>query len=157
MRVWRIYDASLSPDQAVSGWGAFTYGGRWNSEGHYVVYTSEHLSLAAFEKLVHLDDEEALRIAYLKMAIDVPDKRIGTLPAEHLPRNWRSLVDNSQAQRIGDDWLRDPEAPLALKVPSVVIPEEYNVLINPKHKHWKELGFHDPSGFEYDPRLSEYL
>lgn len=154
MKVWRIYDKSLTPEQAISGWGAFTWGGRWNSEGVYVVYVSEHLSLAAFEKLVHLEDEVALRTTYLKLSINVPDELIGTYPLEHLPKGWQSLVDNTDTQAIGDNWLKDPEGPLALQVPSVVVPEENNLLLNPKHPDWKKLTISDPSDFSYDPRLS---
>ena len=153
MRVWRIYDKGLTLDQTISGWGAFAYGGRWNSEGLYVVYTSECLSLAAFEKLVHIEDEEALITNYLKLSIEIPDELVEEYPLEEPPDGWQSLVDNTDAQAIGDEWLQNPDAPLALKVPSVVIPEESNILVNPKHDLWGRLEISDPSDFNFDSRL----
>ncbi|MBV1883339.1 MAG: RES family NAD+ phosphorylase [Pseudomonadales bacterium] len=156
MQVWRIYDRNLTPEQAISGWGSFNFGGRWNSEGFYVVYASEHLSLAAFEKLVHLDgDQEALQTTYLQLSIEIPDALISDFPLDQLPEGWDSLVDNAETQSIGNNWLKDEDAPLALRVPSKIIKQEFNLLINPNHDDWDKIDIAEPTDFNYDPSLSE--
>lgn len=149
MRVWRIARRQF---QALDGEGARLAGGRWNSEGVPVIYTSSTLSLAALEYLVHVDIEDApddLRA----IEIDVPDGApMEEVSPATLPGDWRRVPDHPACVRLGDDWARRGEA-LALRAPSAVIPEESNVLLNPEHPAAASVRVIGSREFSFDPRL----
>ncbi|HEX8693496.1 MAG TPA: RES family NAD+ phosphorylase [Longimicrobium sp.] len=151
MRVWRI---TRRPFQALDGEGARLNGGRWNSEGVAVVYTSFALSLAALEYLVHVDVEEA-PADLVALEIDVPDD----VPADEvrlddLPEDWNRVEDHPACASIGDRWVRDGRA-LVLRAPSAVIPHESNYLLNPKHPDAARIRVVSVRDFVFDPRLLE--
>jgi len=151
MRVWRI---TRRPFQALDGEGARLNGGRWNSEGVAVVYTSFALSLAALEYLVHVDVEDA-PADLVALEIDVPDD----VPANEvrlgdLPEDWNRVEDHPACAAIGDRWVRDGRA-LVLRVPSAVIPHESNYLLNPKHPDAARVEVVSVRDFVFDPRLLE--
>lgn len=149
MIVWRI---AREPHQALDGEGARLFGGRWNSEGVAVVYTSATLSLAALEYLVHVDpadapqDLVALRIA-VPDGLAVEDVGVAELPAE-----WNHLPDHPECIRRGDEWARAGRAVL-LRVPSAIVPEEQNVLLNPAHADFERIAVIGTRRFQFDPRL----
>ena len=137
---------------AFSGEGAFLYGGRWNSPGVRVVYTSATQSLAALEMLVHLDDPgdlAALRFAVIP--VEVPEVCIGEV--SRLPRNWRTYPAPTTTARIGDAWIASAETP-ALRVPSAVVRDEWNYLLNPAHPAFSKLKIGKARRFAFDSRLS---
>ena len=116
--------------QAFSGEGARLFGGRWNSAGGAVVYTSSSLSLAALETLVHADRDRFKR-DYLAFTLEIPEALLTVLQEADLPADWRSRPVSTGARRLGDAWLTGGTAVLA--VPSVVVPLETNYLLNPLH------------------------
>lgn len=149
MRVWRITRRAF---QALDGEGARLNGGRWNSEGVPVVYTSHALSLAALEYLVHVDINEA-PADLVALEINVPDDvEISEVEARELPDDWNVVEEHPACLALGDGWAAAAKA-LALRVPSAVITHEQNVLLNPRHPdvgRIRVLAVHD---FALDPRL----
>ena len=128
MIVWRLCRAGHA---ALDGEGAFLYGGRWNSPGTRLVYTSRHLSLAILEILVHTGPDN-LPDGFVKLEISIPeDIRREARAASDLPVRW-GYGTTRDTQSVGDLWAADARS-AALQLPSAVVPEEENVLINPRH------------------------
>lgn len=150
LSLWRIVKRKYA-DTAFSGEGAFLVGGRWNSQGRRMVYTSGTLSLAALEIFVHMEIEDMPPMVYQKATIPELVK-ITYLVATELPLDWRNVPAPSVLGTIGDDWLQNNETTI-LAVPSAIIPVEYNYLINPTHPDFAQLTFDEPQPFELDPRL----
>jgi RES domain-containing protein len=128
------------------------YGGRWNRKGVPVIYSSGSVSLAAMEVLVHLapaDLPEDLRLVTLK----IPDN-IDTMEAQEseLPKEWRSYPSPVTVVWIGTEWLQRKES-LLLRVPSAVIPQESNFLINPLHQEFSRIEIINNVPFGFDKRL----
>jgi RES domain-containing protein len=152
LRAWRLVrpafgDASL----AFSGEGARRYGGRWNAPGRPVVYASLHLSLAALETLAHADRRRFER-DYVAFEIIVPNELILELRDEDLPAGWRSRPSSAGARTVGDAWLTQ-RASVALSVPSVLVPQERNLLLDPVHPRFDEVRVEPPRAFRFDERL----
>ena len=150
MRLWRICRA-IHADGAFSGEGARLFGGRWNSQGVRVVYTSPSLALAAMETFVHL--EPNLRpddLVSIEAALP-DDLAVERLDPDSLPRKWFELRDESLSA-FGDRWVRLGKT-IALHVPSAAIRGEWNVLLNPKHSDFRKLKIKKPIPFEFDLRM----
>ncbi len=149
MLVWRICRAG---HQELDGEGSRLHGGRWNSEGVSVIYTSSTLALTALEYLVHVDIEDAPD-DLVAMAIDVPDDAGEEIVAvDDLPGDWNQLPDHPASARIGDQWAAEGTA-LLLRVPSAVVPEESNLLINPDHPRAGDVRVVSTRPFAFDSRL----
>ena len=150
MRLWRIC-REVHAAGAFSGEGARLYGGRWNSQGVRMVYTSPSLALAAIETFVHL--EPNLRPDDLvSIEADLPDDlAVDRLDPNSLPRKWYELRDESLTT-FGDRWIRAGTT-VALHVPSAAIRGEWNVLLNPAHSDFRELKIERPKRFEFDLRM----
>jgi RES domain-containing protein len=148
MQVWRLVRARHA-DAPLAGVGAAIAGGRWNSVGVRVAYTSQHRSLALLEMQVHLRADQVPDDLAL-VAIDVPDALVTTLA--RLPSGWNALPWSTAAREAGDRWVARAES-LALRVPSVVVPGESNVLINPAHAAFGRVRIARPEGFGFDRRL----
>lgn len=151
MRVWRL---ARSVYPALDGEGARLYGGRWNAPGTPVVYVAGSLSLAALEQLVHLNPDRLPEdlIAY---GVDIPDSLpVEEVAASNLPDGWDRRAEVPELRRIGERWLEKEEATV-LSVPSAVIPEERNYLINPHHPLADEIRARYQRPFDFDPRLFE--
>ncbi|MGB6385253.1 MAG: RES family NAD+ phosphorylase [Terriglobales bacterium] len=150
MRLWRICRA-IHAAKAFSGEGARIFGGRWNSQGVSVVYTSPSLALAAVETFVHLEPnlrpDDLVSIA-AEIADDIHTDR---LDPSVLPRKWHELRDES-LRTFGDRWIRAQET-VALHVPSAAIRGEWNVLLNPQHSDFRKLKIEKPMPFEFDLRM----
>lgn len=128
MKVYRIVKTKKAAAD-LSGRGAFTYGGRWNSKGTHMLYTSENSSLAYLENLVHLDESELPSDLYI-MEIDLADKGpVYTVPEKIYPADWQQL-EQVICKQLGDQWMASMEY-LAVKVKSAVNPTEFNYLLNP--------------------------
>ena len=150
-RVWclcqRRYAAS-----AFDGEGARRYGGRWNPVGVRVVYTSESISLAALEALVHVDPPEAPEDLVV-IPVDIPnDMGITEVTSRGLPGGWRSSPGPPRLQQVGLNWVRTGQTAV-LSVPSVVVPEERNYLMNPAHPDFARIRRGRPKAFAIDSRL----
>lgn len=148
--VHRIFKRQLLAG-ALSGEGARRFGGRWNHEGYSVVYTSQHLSLAALEVLVHAQGRSALA-DLLCLEIQIPNGLSETLPRSDLPPDWRSPDPPEALRDLGTRWLVEQRS-VALWVPSAVIAKEHNVLVNPRHPDFTKLTVTEPEPFDFDPRL----
>lgn len=151
LSLWRIVKSKYQ-DTAFSGEGARRVGGRWNSRGQGIVYTSATLSLAALELFVHMEvDDMGTMMCYLQASI--PSKvKITYLPATELPPDWRNVPAPSALANIGDKWFQERNTAI-LAVPSAIIPIEYNYLVNPTHPDFAEFSLEKPQPFELDPRL----
>ena len=151
MRVWRIIP-KLHLAQVFDGEGAWQFGGRWNRLGTRVVYTSATLSLAALEFFVNLDrDTEPDQL--LAISTDFPDDlRSGHIKVADLPKNWRSYPVPEELQDLGTTWVARASTAM-LVVPSAVIPDEHNYLLNPAHPDFKRLRLNRPEAFHFDPRM----
>lgn len=151
MRLWRI---ARAPHQALDGEGARRNGGRWNSEGVPVVYASYALSLAALEYLVHVDIEDA-PADLVALEIEVPDGASqDEVRKEDLPEGWTRAEDQPACVAAGDAWAEAGES-LLLVVPSAIIPQERNVLLNPRHAEAGGVRIVSSEPFCFDPRLVE--
>ena len=148
LTLWRLTKARYAAS-AFDGEGARLYGGRWNSPGRAVVYLAGSLALAALEILVHVKSQSELE-GYVKIRIEVPEGLIATVAA--LPENWQQGRAPDETRAIGDAWLEVGETPL-LRVPSVVIPEEHNYLLNPQHPRFSDLTVGKAEPFSFDSRL----
>ena len=135
----------------LDGEGARLAGGRWNSRGHAAVYASSRLSLAALELLVHTD-VPLVPPDLVAFEIDVPDTlAIESVDVAELPRDWR-LPGHPSCRAIGDTWLAE-ERTAVLRVPSAVVPEEWNYIINPTHPAAKAIQVVGRRKFAFDSRL----
>ncbi|MBC3933461.1 MULTISPECIES: RES family NAD+ phosphorylase [Undibacterium] len=153
--VWRI--AKHTPQYRaddLSGGGAKAVGGRWNAKGSAVVYSASSIALATLETLVHLGDQIAIRNAFL-VQITIPAKvwkEREVIEASELDPTWLAEPPGSASIDFGTQWLQGMSAPLLL-VPSIIVPEEYNVLINPAHAAARQISATVKRQFIYDPRL----
>lgn len=128
MKVYRIVKTKKATTD-LTGRGAYTYGGRWNNKGTYMLYTSENSSLAFLENLVHQEESELppdLYIMELSISDDAP---ILIVPEKDYPANWLQL-ENVRCKQLGDQWMYS-SAFLAIKVKSAINPSEFNYLLNP--------------------------
>lgn len=150
MVLYRIAKTPFIRD--LSGSGSRRYGGRWNPKGVEVIYTSENRALAALELFVHLNRTVIppdLSLASLKIP-DKASKRELTL--KELPRAWRSFPAPPELAEIGASWIRSKES-LLLRVPSVIMPPEKNVLINPAHPEMIGVRIIEVEAYSFDKRL----
>ncbi len=123
----------------MSGYGAWRYGARWNSPGQYMVYTSDSLTLASWETLVHCN-ETSFRQSRKVLTLELPDEMVLFLNLKDLPENWVDMPYSLAARAIGDAWLTGLDS-VGLSVPSVIFPQttERNVLLNPSHPLFSRL------------------
>jgi RES domain-containing protein len=148
---WRIVPRDKAAT-AFDGEGARLYGGRWNSPGVSMVYASEHQSLATLEVRVHID-RTTMRRPYKAFKFHFDERLMDVLPLNKLPGDWRREPPSPSIQQIGDAWVKSGAA-VILVVPSVIIPNELNFLINPKHPDFPKLRIEKPTDFVFDPRLA---
>ncbi len=152
MRAWRLVKARYA-DAPLDPAGARRYGGRWNSPGVEAVYAADSIALAALELLVHLQDSAVLdRFVLCRLRLD--DDLVQRLDPADLPADWRRDPPPPATRRIGDQWLAGGQA-LALQVPSTVVPQQHNLLLNPRHPAFAALveGV-QVEPFRFDPRLA---
>ena len=140
-------------EQAFSGEGSFNYGGRFNAKnGHHVVYASDSLALAAIETMANVGDfAELEQMVYFKITVE--EAQIERVRRDDLPAGWKSWRYRPATQEIGDAWAREARS-LALSVPSVVLPEGRNVLINPRHPAFDMEAVSGPVGLGIDQRIT---
>lgn len=151
MLVYRIVHEKYSKTLFASG-----LEGRWNSDGKKVLYTAESVSLAYLETMNYrkgfgFNNDFKIMVIQLPTIIDWL-----MVESNHLPKNWRDFRNYQDCQKIGDDWF-DAAKDLALKVPSAVVPENFNVVINTLHPAYKKVKLIDVLGFYPDERLELIL
>ncbi len=150
MLVYRLHRA-IYPDP-LSGIGASLRGGRWNSQGVSLVYTSSSRALALAEVAVHLSLAN-LPNDFLVASLFLPDslsmKRVNL---SDLPDQWNEFPVYEATQQIGDQFVYQQKYPV-LQVPSAIIPEEFNVLLNPYHPDFSQIKVVESKPFKMDRRL----
>jgi len=124
---------------------------RWNKDGEYVIYAAESRALCALELLAHTNGVVPAG-NYKTMVIDIPETGIKEIGLNELPQNWKSVRAYPQLQRMGSKWYEAQEH-LLLKVPSVLIPSEFNYVINTQHSDFKEVRIKALESFFWDDRL----
>ena len=137
---------------AFTGEGARAYGGRWNFAGIPMVYAAHTRALAALESLGHFGGAER-RLQFVTFEIDIPDRLAIHVRAEELPRDWRSEEPHPSTQALGSEWQREGRSAV-LVVPSVHVPQESCVLVNPEHPDTDKILISYPEPFTFDARLS---
>jgi RES domain-containing protein len=151
MRLWRI-----SNHASLSGDGGLYASGRWHPRGRRVVYLADHPASALVEVMVHLEiDAEDLPSHYQLLGVEVPeDAAITTLGENDLPAGWRQQLPLTRAR--GDDWLRAGATAL-LRVPSAIVPEAANYLLNPAHPDAARIGIASAIRAAFDPQLMAFV
>ncbi len=128
MLVYRIVKDKYAGSLLASG-----RAGRWNEESQWVIYTSDSRALASLELLVHAGKAKPLRgFTILEISIDIAKENSDIIRIHDLPENWRSVQAYPALQEIGSCWYRHGKS-LVLKLPSVLIPQASNYMINTKH------------------------
>ncbi|TAJ06683.1 RES domain-containing protein [Marinilabiliaceae bacterium JC017] len=155
MKVFRI-EREKHLKTTLEGIGAaLTEGYRWNSLNTYLVYTAESRALATLEVSVHLDLNEDLPTDRYYVEIDIPDDvTINELNITNLPDHWDSKPPILETQYIGDDFVKGRSAAV-LKVPSSIVQQEFNYLINPNHPDSEKISITDITPFKFDSRFQQ--
>ena len=135
MIVYRLARSKFAND--LSGKGAELSGGRWNSKGRAMLYTSSSRALCTAEVAVHTP-LGIIPEDYILLCIALPENSMEVLDMKRLPENWRAHPPLRSTQMMGDDFITSEKA-LVLKVPSAVVQGDFNFLINPNHKECKEV------------------
>ena len=149
MIVYRITNEAYKDD--ISGSGSALYGSRWNSKGIYLLYTSQFISLSILESLVHLKRQEIPPSQFL-LHIEVPDEQeIAEISYKKIKKNWREEIDYTQW--LGDQFIQNKQS-LTFKVPSIIVPQENNFLLNPRHPDFKKVKIIASELLELDKRLT---
>jgi RES domain-containing protein len=149
IQAWRIVKEKLAAT-ALDGEGAWLYGGRWNSPGTRVVYTSAALSLAALESLVHLNPPVKFRYVAIPLAFE--EAWVENMAVAGLPPGWTEEPPPPSTRRIGDLWVKEARSAV-LELPSVIVRTERNYLLNPAHPDFKKIKVGKAMPFAFDPRL----
>ena len=147
--VWRIVKKKYEAT-AFDGEGASEYGGRWNSSGKRVVYTAGSKSLALLELLVHLDS--SVLSNYVVIPVTFGDALLSDVDILSSPPDWKGHPAPVELRDIGDGWL-DSFGSAVLQVPSAIVPDESNYLINPDHSDFSSVEIGASVLFEIDLRL----
>ena len=146
---WRVVRQDFVV-RAFDGEGARVWGGRWNSAGCAVVYTSATTSLGLLEKLVHTD--AGLLQFYATISVTFGSDLVKMLEPGGLPASWRSFPAPHELQRVGDAWI-DSMRSCILEVPSVIVPHESNYVLNPEHPDFATIEIGEPIDLDIDQRL----
>jgi RES domain-containing protein len=148
MIIYRICNSAYCGD--LSGTGAKLFGGRWNAKGLPMLYTTEHISLGVLEMMVHNQFQD-FKQALCLLHISIPDAiAIKEIKISKLKEEW--IEDYSYTQFMGNEFIKSISN-LILKVPSAVVNEEHNFLINPLHADLKKIKIVKTTNFRTDKRL----
>jgi RES domain-containing protein len=152
MQCWRIVKQKWAAD-AFSGEGAKNEPGRWNLFGTAMVYCSETLSLAALELFMRIKGH-GRKTPFVRFQVDIPDAiAVETISTGMLPANWDCVPPLQYTKEWGSQWASEKRT-VALKVPSVAITGEFNVLLNPLHPDFNRVVIYNPpQAFTFDPRM----
>lgn len=150
MKVFRLSKSTYAHD--LSGRGAEKAGGRWNSKGIAMLYTSESRALCTTEIAVHTGLGNIPKDYWL-VTIVIPAKaKIQTIDIGKLPADWKSFPFPGSTQQLGDAFVR-ANTFLVLKVPSVVVAGDFNYLLNPLHKDFGKVKIEKTEPFDFDERM----
>ncbi|HSC79705.1 MAG TPA: RES family NAD+ phosphorylase [Chitinolyticbacter sp.] len=149
MKVWRIARADYATD--LSGYGAALEGGRWNHRDVPAVYAASSRALCALEVLAHLPEPGLMPRDYQLVVIELPDDDAlyGSVTP---PRDWDAVPPGDASRDAGTHWLRE-SGQLALYVPSVIVPLESNLMLNPAQLAARGVTARVEAPFDFDARL----
>ena len=147
MFLWRI-----SNHLSLAGDGALRTPGRWHTRGRRVVYCAQSPAAALLEILVHFEtDIQGLPVRYRLLKIEAPDDvNVERVAVDELPADWPEKTEVTRA--VGDSWLTNGSAAL-LSVPSAIVPETFNVLLNPAHPDTRRIVIVQSGEYAIDSRL----
>jgi len=149
MQVYRISKDAYIRD--LTGIGAKSVGGRWNFKGIAVLYASSSISLSVLECLAHFP--AAFAPKDMAMAtISIPDNSITEINLDKLPENWREVPSPRVLKELAYQWIKSQES-LVLKVPSIIVPQEFNYIINPFHEEFQKVLLEEVTPFSFDNRV----
>ncbi len=131
MEVFRVSSTKYSKELTASGKAA-----RWNKDGEFVIYSGETRSLAMLENIVHKSIQTGLDYETMILSITDSEDLFSRKKISDLPSNWRDISAYSKLQDIGSKWYHSKES-LVLQVPSVIVPQEFNYIINANHPEFK--------------------
>lgn len=147
MILWRV-----SNHATLDGGGGLRASARWHTRGKRVVYCAPNPATALLEVLVHLEiDPEDIPVAFRYLEIEAPDS-IAAPTADAIAAPVSERNDVATTQKVGDDWLRSGDSAL-LRVPSVIVPATWNVLLNPRHPASTQIRIARVHEFPIDLRL----
>jgi RES domain-containing protein len=148
MILYRVVKRIYADD--LSGTGARLYGGRWNSEGRSMVYLASSRSLAVLEALAHLSPTNMPDDFYM-VTIEAPDN-FAEINPDTLPPKWNKYPEQNILKQLGNNFLKEGKH-LFLKVPSALVKEEFNYLLNPLHAKAAVVKIVNKKPFSFDERL----
>lgn len=147
-----VYRLSKKNYARLSGDGAALAGGRWNSKGTAIIYTSGSRSLAMLEKYIHLPSG-ILPKDLVMICVEIPDTLINKkVEVKTLSSDWKNDTGLLTTRKIGDDFVSSNMA-CVLQVPSAIVPGDHNYLINPDHPDFPKIGVVEMVDFPFDDRL----
>lgn len=146
--VYRISKCIYIDD--LKGTGAASFSGRWHSKGTYILYTAATPSLALLESVVHLSGIPLED--YCMLCLEIPENNILTIATKDLPENWYVHPPPGSLAAIGDHFIQRNQY-LALQLPSAIMPEDNNLLINPNHKDFGKIKIAYKRTIPIDKRL----
>ena len=151
MRLWRIAPRKYALDKSCAG--AAQYGGRWNPVGMPALYCGTSIAITVLEKFVHIGSAPLPPLVLV--AVDIPDEASMYEPdLTALPAGWDALPTSASAQAFGGAWLMR-NADLALRIPSAILPEETNVMVNPRHPDYPAVKLTVVRPFTFDRRMGK--
>jgi RES domain-containing protein len=149
--VWRVTKAESA--RLLDGGDNVKRGGRWNSPGRPVVYAAENLALAALECFANLPLRARRQVPEMAaVGIEIPDESALAVAREELAAHCEGSNGEQWCRMIGDSWLKEMRH-LALVAPSVIVPRENNVMLNPAHPAMSEVVVAVVEPYTFDPRL----
>jgi len=147
MEVFRIVKSEYAGTLYASG-----RANRWNYPEERIIYTAGSRSLACLENVVH-SSGEALQQTFMVVVVYVPDElAIETIHLNDLPDDWYTLARHPVCQQIGSEWIHSQKTTV-LKVPSAIIHEEANFVLNPQHPDYPQIQIAQRKAFAFDPRI----
>ncbi len=138
MALWYRAHNSASLKYVFSGEGGLYVAGRWNHKGRKVIYCSNSISLCTLEWLAH-NGLSVSGFSYHRFEINVPDKLIRAFSVKDMPKAWKQAPATNITRDFAEEHLFEQTKHIAIAVPSAMVPEEYNLVINPMHKETKSV------------------
>ncbi len=151
MRVYRIESRDRSADP-LTGIGAELYGGRWNQVGQRAVYCATYRSLAMLEILVHVSHRAIFPANRVMITLDLPEDELPLIKASQLPKGWDDLTSYHKTERVFNQRCKK-KGLLGLRLPSVIVHEEFNVILDPEHPKFDQVKIIERKPIEWDKRL----
>lgn len=153
MLVYRISASKYIED--LSGTGSKLYGGRWNDKGIAMVYFAETRAMAVMELLVHLRPEDLER-NFILAQFEIFTENILKIDVKELPNNWKEDTGMEKLKKFGNKFIKD-EKFLVMKVPSIIVEEEYNLVLNPNLISVNSIKLISKRIFNFDSRFKNNL